>query len=315
MSREQSSPGADSVANENADMPFVSVIIPVYNDVAGLKTCLRALHGQTYPPDRFEIIVVDNGSDEDLSDIMNQHPGVRLLREPKPGSYAARNKAIVESKAAVLAFTDSDCDAAPVWLEAGVSALSQPECQGVVGGRVDFTFRKPDSPTTAELYDSVTYFNQEKYIHERGFTGTGNLFSRRDIFEKVGLFNEALKSGGDREWGQRCSDLGIRPLYASDACVKHPARDSFVALVKKAQRVAGGLHEISSSANTTPAGRIARMGKRLLGPARRTVQLWRHPRLTRLADRARVIALSWILDVAALAEALTIMITGATRRS
>ncbi|MEO1520488.1 MAG: glycosyltransferase family A protein, partial [Cyanobacteria bacterium J06633_2] len=46
--------------------PFVSVIIPVFNDSARLFRCLKALEKQTYPSDRHEIIVIDNGSDEDI---------------------------------------------------------------------------------------------------------------------------------------------------------------------------------------------------------------------------------------------------------
>jgi len=49
--------------------PFVSVIIPVYNDSIRLRTCLQALEEQTYPKSAYEVIVVDNGSDESIEPI------------------------------------------------------------------------------------------------------------------------------------------------------------------------------------------------------------------------------------------------------
>ena len=50
--------------------PFVSVIIPVYNDPERLKTCLQALEEQTYPKSAYEVIVVDNGSDESIEPLV-----------------------------------------------------------------------------------------------------------------------------------------------------------------------------------------------------------------------------------------------------
>ena len=55
----------------DSNFPFVSVIIPVYNDFLRLRICLKALENQSYPKDLFEIIAVDNGSDEDVGSISN----------------------------------------------------------------------------------------------------------------------------------------------------------------------------------------------------------------------------------------------------
>ncbi len=71
---------------------FVSVIIPVYNELIRLKTCLQALEDQTYPKHAYEVIVVDNGSDEDIKTIVAGFNQVKQSYEAQPGSYAARNK-------------------------------------------------------------------------------------------------------------------------------------------------------------------------------------------------------------------------------
>src|SRR5688572_1543548 len=140
---------------EQAAMPerFVSVIIPVYNDRARLQTCLDALHRQTYPAERYEVIVVDNGSREPLDDLMQTYPRARLEHEAQPGSYAARNRGIACARGEILVFTDADCVPAAQWLDCGVRALSaSPNC-GYVGGRVEPFLHDPDAPTATELYE------------------------------------------------------------------------------------------------------------------------------------------------------------------
>ena len=72
--------------------PFVSVIIPVYNDSKRLQICLNALDNQTYPKDKYEVTAIDNGSDEEVSPLVSVYRQAKAIYEAKPGSYAARNK-------------------------------------------------------------------------------------------------------------------------------------------------------------------------------------------------------------------------------
>src|ERR1044071_6513252 len=104
-------------------LPFVSVIVPVWNDSARLDRCLRALEEQTYPGDLYEVVVVDNGSDEPLGPVIERHGRASLVRETKPGSYAARNTGLAHARGEVVAFTDADCLPAPDWIEQGVARL------------------------------------------------------------------------------------------------------------------------------------------------------------------------------------------------
>src|SRR5215216_464513 len=130
--------------------PFVSVIVPVFNDAVRLRTCLEALVEQTFPRHRFEIIVVDNGSDQPLDGLVAELPRARLTVEPRPGSYAARNRGIALSRGDILAFTDSDCLPAPAWLECGVRSLTEDENCGLVGGHIEVVFSNPDRPGAVE---------------------------------------------------------------------------------------------------------------------------------------------------------------------
>lgn len=184
-------------------LPFVSVIIPHYNDPKRLALCLEALAKQSYPVERFEVIVVDNASTEDISDVIQKHPTVRFASEKQKGSYAARNLGLKIAKGDVLAFTDSDCIPAVDWLEKGVECLASDPQIGLVAGAIQIFFENPTRPTPAELYEALVAFPQQDNVELRRFGATANVLTRRNVFEKVGPFRNDVQSGGDFEWGQR----------------------------------------------------------------------------------------------------------------
>jgi glycosyltransferase involved in cell wall biosynthesis len=219
---------------------FASVIIPHYNDSVRLRNCLQALANQSYPKESFEIIVVDNCSDHDPSGIVTSFENARLLIEYQPGSYAARNKGIAEAKGKILAFTDSDAVPEATWLEKGVSLFHSTHNCGFVAGKVDVYSKDPDKPNAFERYEKAVSHRQEDYIGKHNFGATVNLFSSKQVYEKVGLFDANLKSRGDLEWGQRVVNSGYIPVYTEEAVVRHPARRSLRELFKRNVRLAGG---------------------------------------------------------------------------
>lgn len=223
---------------------FVSVIIPVFNDSNRLQTCLNALNQQTYPKDLYEIIVVDNGSIYSPTPVTNRFECVYLAFEGKKGSYAARNKGVSLAKGKVIAFTDSDCIPQPDWIERGVIHIQRNAKVGIVGGKVVFTYKNQYFPNSFELFDSISYFQQRSNIELHHFSVTANLFTYREVFNKVGLFNNELKSGGDIEWGKRVHNYGYSIIYADDAIIYHPARNSFSQLYTKIVRVTEGLQDL-----------------------------------------------------------------------
>ncbi|NJO81248.1 MAG: glycosyltransferase [Cyanobacteria bacterium RM1_2_2] len=232
-------------AAETANPLFVSVIIPVFNDAERLKLCLTALENQTYPPDRYEVIVVDNGSDhpESIRAAVEPYDNGRFASEPSPGSYAARNLGLSLAQGEVIAFTDADCIPAPNWIERGIIQLCQtPNC-GQVVGKVNLFFADPQHPTAVELYESLTAFPQEKLLKEFHGGATANVFTWRRVVDRVGLFNIRLKSNGDLEWGERVFQAGYTQVYAADVQVGHPARHSLGELHKRTVRLAGGVFD------------------------------------------------------------------------
>ncbi len=237
-----------SVVRIVAESPMVSVIIPVLNDAERLQLCLHALMQQTYRRDRYEVIVVDNDSEDKLAiaQVVSQFEAIRLVVELAPGSYAARNRGIALARGEVLAFTDADCIPASDWLEQGVRVLlATPNC-GLVAGKIDLFFQDVHHPTPIELYESVTAFPQATLLAQEKGGATANVLTWRALFEQVGLFDPMLRSRGDLEWGQRVFAAGYQQVYAEAAIVQHPARDSLTQLYRRTTRLAGGQYSLQT---------------------------------------------------------------------
>ncbi|MBE9066262.1 glycosyltransferase family 2 protein [Leptolyngbya cf. ectocarpi LEGE 11479] len=231
-------------------LAFVSIIIPVYNDSQRLRQCLSLLEYQTYPQTCYEVIVVDNNSTENLKPIVAQFSQAKYVFEAAPGSYCARNRGLAIAKGTILGFTDSDCAPASDWIAKGVTQIRTHSNCGFVAGRIAFSFQNPDNPTPAELYDSLHFLQQEKYVKDAHFGATANLFTTPQVFATVGSFNAALKSGGDREWGERVYAAGYPQIYGADVKISHPARTDFDALNTKLCRVYEGNFKKNNKATT-----------------------------------------------------------------
>ncbi len=229
---------------EKKEDPFVSVIIPVFNDGERLKLCLAALAQQTYARSHFEVIVIDNGSDhpELTQNAVEAHENATLAFEAVPGSYAARNRGLELARGEVIAFTDADCIPAPDWIERGLDQLQTPNC-GQVVGKVKLFFADSQHPTAVELYESLTAFPQERLLREFHGGATANVLTWRHVIDRVGNFNTRLKSNGDLEWGNRVFEAGYNQIYAVDVQVSHPTRRSFEELHKRSVRLAGGVFD------------------------------------------------------------------------
>lgn len=210
--------------------PSVSVIVPVFNAERSLPRLMRSLRNQDYPRDRVEIILVDNNSTDRSAEVIGRDAGATAISQTEwqtPG--ATRNAGIRHASGEVSAFIDADCRADSHWLTAGVRALVEGNLDRVAG-RVAFVLSA--HPNVYEVYDSAVNFGQPDFV-SRGWCGTGNLFVRRELFDEVGLFDPALISAEDCEFGIRATRAGKTLGYAPDAVVYHRARTSLRALVRK----------------------------------------------------------------------------------
>jgi glycosyltransferase involved in cell wall biosynthesis len=274
--------------------PFVSVIIPVYNDAERLKLCLEALENQTYTKTGYEVIVVDNASDEaaDIKGVVAQFGQAIAAYENTPGSYAARNKGISLAKGEVIAFTDADCIPASDWIEKGVEhLLDVPNC-GLVAGKIEIFFKDPTRLTTVELYESLMALPQQEFLEKHQYGATANVFTWRKVIKDVGAFDPSLKSSGDVEWGQRVHSYGYQQVYAEDTCVAHPARYSFKELYKRTLRHIGGTYDLQTRRYSSYLKRnqmfISSLFLNLTPPLQFTFKVFRNPVIKKWKHKLKI---------------------------
>ena len=236
----------DTLSNHRDESPKMSlqasVIIPTYQEWDILQKCLDCLAQQSVAADRFEVIIANNNASPEVPASLNLPPNARVIHVPKPGSYAARNAAILQARGQTLFFTDSDCLPDRKWIENGLSVLARLGPTDRVGGAIDL-FPKGETWTGPELYDLVHHMLQPVYVRW-GWCATANLVTSRATFDLVGPFDEDSFSGGDWKWGGRATELGSAIVFSQEASIRHPARDSFAVLAKKRRRVVGQIHDI-----------------------------------------------------------------------
>lgn len=216
-------------------LPFVSVVIPVYNDPEGIRRCLESVTNQTYPDDAYEVIVVDNNSSDETPAVVREFPVTLCFETNVQSSYAARNTGLKEACGEILAFTDADCVPEKTWLERGVEAMQERNAD-LAAGRVRMVF--PRGETAAERYDASGNMRNDKSV-QRGVAKTANIFVFRRVFNEFGHFPETLISGGDVYWTGGAVDAGHNLVYAEDAIVEHPAR-GLKQILKKKFRIGRG---------------------------------------------------------------------------
>jgi glycosyltransferase involved in cell wall biosynthesis len=127
---------------------MLSVIIPSRDRGPLLQRALLSMQEQSLPPDRFEILVIDNGSTDNTRLVVEaarkQSANVRYFYEPRPGLHAGRHRGLKEAAGDVLVFADDDIRATPGWLDAIAENFADPAVVMVGGNNYpDFLARPP----------------------------------------------------------------------------------------------------------------------------------------------------------------------------
>lgn len=209
--------------NAKTEQPFVSVIIPFYNNQDEVIRIEEKLRSQSYPNEKTELIFIDNGSDKPFSFPELFQSRNILLEESNQlkSPYSARNRGIEQSKGEVIAFIDANSTPETNWLEEGISCLLTSKAD-LAGGKVLFDFQ--DQITGAKIVDALTSINMEKSIKERGAAFTANLFVKKNVFDEIGIFEEGVRSGGDVRWTLKAKDDGYSISYCDQAVIRKFAR-------------------------------------------------------------------------------------------
>lgn len=203
--------------------PFFSIVIATYNRPQQLAHCLQALSQLDYPRDRFEVIVVDDGSrtpPEKVIAIYCNRFTVTLLTHDHAGPASARNAGVAQAKGEFIVFTDDDCAPVPDYLQKLVERFVRtPDC--AIGGRTINALTDNLYSTASQLLMDYLYSSLNAAAPR--FFASNNLALPRALFQKIGGFDASYPRAAaeDREFCDRWLSCGYRMIYAPEALIYH----------------------------------------------------------------------------------------------
>ena len=224
-----------------------SMILAVKNGQPHVERCVRSLLSQEYPQQEFEVIVSDgcstDGTWKVLKRLKQENPALKLLRNPKESAAAGLNLGIRQARGEYVCLTDADVIVPGHWLKAMESVLTSVDAEAVGGPN----FIPPDSDpfstavgwimsspiaTGGKHNPSVqhTMSTEAKYV---GHLPTSNLCLRREIFDRIGFFDENFVRGKDLDFSIRMAMQGYRLYHSPDIGVWHYRRSSPGALARQ----------------------------------------------------------------------------------
>jgi len=217
------------------EYPFVSIIIPVRNRPEEMRECLISLGELDYPSERFEIIVVDDASDDHTPLVVSTFPArLIVLDEHKQASYC-RNLAAREAKGDILAFIDSDCLAGPGWLKELIPVFKD-HSLGAIGGMVDAYFNEKALDRYEKVRSSLNtgpWMKRSSKENPFFYVPSCNLLVKRDLFLRHGGFREDFHVGEDVDLCWRLQDQGYHIEYRPMGKVFHKHRNHLKPFFKR----------------------------------------------------------------------------------
>jgi len=212
---------------------MISVIVPTYNAANTIRDTIEALLNQNYPKNKYEVIFVDDGSNDDTVKIIKSYKKVKLIKQKHKGPAAARNLGAKKARGGILLFTDSDCGPSRNWILDMIKPLKNSKIVGVSG-----TYRTLNKDSLIarfvgyEISRNHEIMKKQKYID---FIGSYSAAYRKDIFLKFGGFDESfpIASGEDPELSFRISKAGYKMVFQSKAYVYHRHPDTLWKFLKQ----------------------------------------------------------------------------------
>lgn len=217
--------------------PDFSVVIATHGRPTKLQRCLASLERMSYPCQRFEVIVVDDGSPVDvetaLSDQLPPGLNVRFLRQENLGPGVARNLGVREAKGQWIAFIDDDCRAHRHWLSRLERAVRQ-HPQGLIGGRIVNGYPRSLFDTASwALLDYLYQYMRSAPDSQRFFATMNVAVAREEILAMGGFDEEHSFLAEDRDLCDRWLASGRAMVEAPGAIVVHYHGLSLVRFVRQ----------------------------------------------------------------------------------
>ncbi|MBL8295752.1 MAG: glycosyltransferase [Bryobacterales bacterium] len=203
-----------------------SVVVPTHNRPGPLRGCLEALANQDFSSDRFEVVVVDDGSTgPPVSQVVEEFQSrcrIRLFVQRQSGPSEARNNGAAAAQGDYLAFTDDDCAPAQDWLSALEARLAQNPNAGIGGQTINALTDNRYAASSQALIDYLYAYYNGSRKGARFFT-SNNLALPAEQFRELGGFDTTYTRAAaeDRELCSHWLHRGYRLVHAPEARVYH----------------------------------------------------------------------------------------------
>ncbi len=217
---------------------MISVVIPSYNSESTIEKCLNALLTQTYTGP-YEIILADSSQDRTRQIVKDKFPQVRIVSfETKTDPGTARNAAVRQSTGELLLLIDSDCVAAPDWMERMVLRHQQSNYAAIGGGIINGNDPN-NSIAWAGYMAEFREFLPETEAGVVPHVPTCNISYKRKIFDELGGFDPEFYPQEDLEFNFRLTQAGYKIYFDPDIQIWHTHRESMTEFVDHQQKIGG----------------------------------------------------------------------------
>jgi glycosyltransferase involved in cell wall biosynthesis len=227
---------ADSAGGVPIEARSASIVIPTFNGASRIGNCLDSLVQQTIDRD-VEILVVDDGSTDNTTNVVRSYSSVRLIAQSNAGPASARNRGALEAIGKILLFTDDDCVPMPGWLDAMLEPFQDLDVVGAKG------IYRTHQKSLAARFVQIEY--EDKYRMMAGlstidFIDTYSAGFRRDRFLEMAGYDTSfpVACAEDVELSYRMSARGWKMIFVSAAVVYHTHPDTFLRYLKKKYKFA-----------------------------------------------------------------------------
>lgn len=183
--------------------PYISVVIPAYNEEKYIGETLKSVIAQDFPKDNYEIVVVDNNSDDQTAKAAGSFR-VRVVECKTKGVSAARQAGAEASRGEIIVFTDADTTVGKDWLN---QLSKQFEDRGIAAVTGTAGFDKAGRVNNL-IAKGFPAFMRLQFIFGRKALNGFNCAIRKTVFDKIGGFNTNLVSAEDVDLGIRASKEG-----------------------------------------------------------------------------------------------------------
>jgi len=195
----------------------VSIIIPALNEEKMIGRCLESLAKLDFARERFEVIVVDNGSTDrtrEIAESFRERLNLRVLEKRGVRISALRNLGAQEARGSIMAFLDADCLAPKEWLER-IARLFPAQGAGIVGAHY---LLPEDSTWVGRTWHR---YQEAEKAGEVSHVPAGDLVVRREDFLRIGGFDESIQTNEDYELCERARANGMTVRAAPEIGVVH----------------------------------------------------------------------------------------------